>query len=155
MKILAILWLSFLACAVTLSAQNPLNAEADSILGEYEVRHQGEYTKVRVTKDTDGTYRAQVYWVEERLDDKGNLRLDKKNPDKSLRHVPCDEIVLFKGLKYDQDKCRWGGTNVYDPTRGIRANVICVFMDDGSLRVKGHLLGFSQSIYWKPIRKIL
>ena len=63
MKRLAILWLSFLACAVTLSAQNPLNAEADSILGEYEVRHQGEYTKVRVTKDTDGTYRAQVYYL--------------------------------------------------------------------------------------------
>ena len=132
-------------------AQTGLNSSADSIIGEYEVNHQGEFTKVRVTKEDDGTYKAQVFWVENRLDESGNVRLDEKNPDKSLRHVECDEIVLISGLKYDGGRNKWGGTKVYDPTRGIRANVVCEFQNDGTLRVKGSLLGFSQSIYWKKL----
>ena len=146
------LLLCLLATAfVTISGQSVLNSVADSILGEYEVNHQGEFTKVRVTKEDDGTYKAQVFWVENRLDENGNVRLDEKNPDKSLRHVECDEIVLISGLKYDGGRNKWGGTKVYDPTRGIRANVVCEFQNDGTLRVKGSLLGFSQSIYWKKL----
>ena len=102
------LLLCLLATAfVTISGQSVLNSSADSILGEYEVRHQGEYTKVRVTKDTDGTYKAQVFWVEDRLDKNGNVRLDEKNPDKSLRHIECDQIVLISGLKYNGKKSGW------------------------------------------------
>ncbi|MBQ8838285.1 MAG: hypothetical protein IJ005_03085 [Bacteroidales bacterium] len=92
---------NILAFSFALYSQNNLNASAESIIGEYEVRHQGELSHVKVTEDTDGTFRAQVFWVEDRLDDDGNVRLDSKNPDKSLRHVVCDEIVLFSGLKYD------------------------------------------------------
>lgn len=147
--ILTIICVVASACAMT--AQNVLNAEADSIVGEYETSHQGEHTKIRVTKDTDGTYRAQLFWVEDRLDKDGDVRLDRKNPDKSLRHVPCDEIVLMSGLKYDSAHQNWGGTKIYDPTRGIRANVVCEFLPDGLLRVKGSLLGFSQSIYWEKL----
>ena len=146
------LLLCLLATAfVTISGQSVLNSSADSILGEYEVCHQGEYTKVRVTKDTDGTYKAQVFWVEDRLDKNGNVRLDEKNPDKSLRHIECDQIVLISGLKYNGKKQEWTDAKVYDPTRGIRANVTCTFQPDGLLRVKGSLLGFSQSIYWRKI----
>ena len=119
-KLIAIIY-SVMAFAVMSAAQSSRNADPDGITGEYEVIHQGENTKVRVTKDTDGTYRAQVFWVENRLDEDGNVRLDEKNPDKSLRHVECDKIVLMSGLKYDSDKQKWGGTKVYDPTRGIRA----------------------------------
>jgi len=151
MKRLTLVFLSLLAWMFVMSAQNPLNSEADAILGEYEVIHQGENTKVRITKDTDGTYRAQVFWVENRLDKNGNVRLDEKNPDKTLRHVPCDEIVLISGMRYDEQKQKWTDAKVYDPTRGIRANVSCEFQEDGSLRVKGSLFGFSQSIFWKKL----
>ena len=151
MKRLTLVFLSFLAWMFVMSAQNPLNFEADAILGEYEVIHQGENTKVRITKDTDGTYRAQVFWVENRLDRNGNVRLDEKNPDKTLRHVECDKIVLISGMRYDEQKQKWTDAKVYDPTRGIRANVSCEFQEDGSLRVKGSLFGFSQSIFWKKL----
>ena len=140
------LLLCLLATAfVTISGQSVLNSSADSILGEYEVRHQGEYTKVRVTKDTDGTYKAQVFWVEDRLDKNGNVRLDEKNPDRSLREVPCNQIVLMTGLKYDSKKQRWGDTKLYDPTRGVRANVTCEFREEKGLRVRISFLCFAQT----------
>ena len=138
----------FMAFSVVVMAQQSLNENPDSIVGEYSVLHEGENTKVRITRETDGTFKAQVFWVENRLDDEGNVRLDEKNPDKSLRHVECDRIVLMNGIRYDAEKNRWGETKVYDPTRGIKANATCEFMPDGTLRVKGSLLGFSQSIYW-------
>ena len=151
MKRLIIIVFGLLSAVFGLSAQSELNSSADSVIGIYEVNHHGESTKVRVYKNADCTYTAQVFWVEKRLDENGNVRLDEKNPDKSLRNVECDKVILMEGLVYDPEKQRWGDTKVYDPTRGFRANVQCEFMENGILRVKGSLLGFSQSIYCKKI----
>ena len=151
MKRLTIIFFGFVAACLSLFAQSDLNSSADNIIGNYDVNHHGESTKVTVYRNTDGTYTAQVYWVENRLDEQGNVRLDEKNPDESLRDVECDKIIIIKGLVYNPEKQKWGGTKVYDPTRGFRAGVQCEFVDDGRLRVKGTLLGFSQSIYWAKI----
>ena len=128
------------------------NESGDNIVGLYSTVHGGENTKIRVTKTGD-TYMAQVVWVENRLDKKGNVRLDEKNPDKSLRSVECDKIVLMKNLKYDSSKKMWGDTKIYDPTRGINANVKCSFSDDGVLIVKGSLLGITVTLKWIPIEE--
>ena len=133
----------------TAAAQD--NSVAVNIICEYFVSHQGENSKVRIFKDLDDTYTVQVFWVENCLDKKGEVRLDANNPDKSLRKTPCDQIILIKGLTYDSKKQRWGDAKIYDPTRGIRANVSCEFQDGGVLKVKGTLACFSQSVYWKKI----
>lgn len=145
------LFAAVLLASFSAMAQNGLNDDAESITGIYKVVHKGENTKVAVTRDTDGTFTAQVIWVENRLDKRGNVRLDDKNPDKSLRYKECDQIVLFKGLTYDGQKKKWSGTKIYDPTRGIRANVSCHFNEDGNLAVKGTLLAISQSMIWEKI----
>ncbi|MGM9748056.1 MAG: DUF2147 domain-containing protein [Candidatus Cryptobacteroides sp.] len=126
------------------------NESGDNIVGLYSTVHGGENTKIRVTK-TGSTYMAQVVWVENRLDKNGKVRLDEKNPDKSMRSVECDKIVLMKNLKYDSSKKMWGDTKIYDPTRGINANVKCSFSDDGVLVVKGSLLGITVTLKWIPI----
>ena len=77
MKRLIIIVFSFLTASVWLSAQSELNSAADNIIGIYEVLHHGEATHVSVFKNTDGTYTAQICWVENRLDENGNVRLDK------------------------------------------------------------------------------
>ena len=135
-----------LSCPLSFAQDNSV---ADSIIGEYIAEHQGEVSKVRISKEDDGTYTAQVIWVKNRTDKDGSVRLDEKNPDKSLRGVPCDEIVLIKGLKYNSEKKRWSDAKIYDPTRGIRANVMCEFIAGAVLRVRGSLLGFWQSVYWQ------
>ncbi len=91
-------------CIGSIAAQEKLNENEDNVIGEYLVSHQGEESKIRVTKNDDGTFTGQVFWVKNRLDKKGNVRLDTKNPDRSLRDVPCDRIVILKGLKYNAEK---------------------------------------------------
>ena len=143
----ALLLISFGATAF---AQNQPHSEADRIVGMYYVAYEGEESKVKFTKEEDGTYKAQTVWVKG-CRDGGEVKRDVKNPDKKLRNVPCDSIVLITGLQYNEAKHRWDGGKVYDPTRGIRANATCFFGEDGMFRLKGSLLGFSQTVIWEKI----
>ena len=130
------------------SQENGLNVSAEEIIGTYYVSHGGENSKVRIFRDSDGTFTARVIWVENKFDRNGNVRLDEKNPDKSLRTTPCDQITIIEGLEFNPAKKRWDKGKIYDPTRGIRANVSCVFVSPDSLKVRGTLMGFGETIYW-------
>ncbi|MBQ8734616.1 MAG: DUF2147 domain-containing protein, partial [Bacteroidaceae bacterium] len=80
-----------LFCAMMMAipsfAQSSLNNKADNIVGEYLTDRGGSKSKVRVTKAADGTYTAQIFWVENPNDANGKKRKDVKNPDKKLRNV--------------------------------------------------------------------
>ena len=134
---------------ITGTAQNEdLNAAGDNIIGNYYVDHRGEISKVKVYKASDGTYSAQVFWVKNRLEKDGSVRKDTKNPDKSLRNIDCDKIMIFKGLKYDSSSKTWGGTSIYDPVRGINASLSVWFKDSKTLALRGSKMGISGVTHW-------
>ncbi len=124
------------------------NDRADAIVGTYiSVPGEGQY-KVRITREADGSYTGRVCWVKNKYDSEGRLQRDDKNPDKSLRNTPCDQIVLFTGLRYDAKKQQWGGTKIYDPNRGIKAHMTARFSDAKTLKVRGTLMGFGETEVW-------
>ena len=132
-----------------LHAQNSLNGKPDAVVGTYRVVHDGEVSKVRVYKCSDGSYAAQCIYLQDSIDKKsGKIRLDTKNPDKNLRNVPCNKIVILRDLRYNAKKQRWDGGRIYDPTRGIKAQCTCEFMPDGRLKLRGSVLGIGETIYW-------
>ena len=138
-----------LMCISPVIAQNTLNDNADNILGSYSGKQGNDKFKAQIVKLTDGSYRGQVIWLEHDRDAKGNKILDTKNPDKKLRTIPADRIVLFTGLKYDAKKKCWNDTKIYDPQRGLKAKMTAEFTTDGRLKIKGSLLGISESVYWE------
>ena len=129
-----------------------INDKADNIVGEYLTDRGGNKSKVRVTKEADGTYSAQVFWVEKPYDAKGNKRKDVKNPDKSLRNVDIDQVVIVKGLKYDKKDKEWGGAKIYDPSKGIRVNVTATFETADKLKLRGTIMGIGTTLYWTRIK---
>ena len=133
-------------------AQNALNDKAESIIGTYLGKHEGELYKVSITQQKDGTFQGQVVWLEKDKDANGNKLLDTKNPDKSLRNTPCDQIVLFSGLKYNAKEKRWDDTKIYDPQRGIKAKLHIQFTKEGVLKLRGSVLGIGGSEYWNKIK---
>ena len=145
-----------LLCAMTFSlttfAQD-LNSNGDNILGEYLSIKDGGKSKIKITKEADGTYTAQVYWVERALDANGNKRKDVKNPDKSLRNVDLDKVILIKGLKYDAKDKEWTDTKIYDPGSGKIYSVDIEFKDAKTLKVYGNILGIGKTVYWKRIEE--
>ena len=147
MKRIVFLLLTLL-CVSPMVAQNALNDKADNIVGVYSGKQGDDRFKVKIVKLTDGSYRGKVIWMEHDKDAKGNKILDTKNPDKSLRSKPADQAVLFTGLKYDAKKHCWGDTKIYDPQRGLKANMTAEFTADGRLRIRGSVMGISESVYW-------
>lgn len=135
----------------TMQAQNKLNDAGDNIVGVYEAWQNKDHFKAKIVKLSDGSYKGQIVWAETDKDKDGNKRLDKKNPNKKLRSLPLDQAVLFSGLKYDAEKHEWNGTKVYDPQRGVRANMDAHFLDDGRLQIRGTFMAFSEKCIWKRI----
>ena len=130
-------------------AQNiQADKSADAIVGTYSLNYQGENSLVKISRESDGTYSAKVTWVKNRIGNDGKVRKDAKNPDKSLRDVDCDKIVLIKGLKYDESEKVWDSTKIYDPTHGIYASVRVWFKDSKTLALKGTKMGISETVYW-------
>ena len=142
-----------LAFAVPSFAQG-LNDKADSIIGEYQTDRGGSKSKGRISKNADGSYDAQVFWVENPYEADGKTkRKDVKNPDKALRNVPVDQIVLVKGLKYDAESKSWGGAKIYDPTKGLKVNATAEFETADKLKLRGTILGMGVTLYWVRIKK--
>lgn len=129
-----------------------LNDNADNIVGEYLTDRGGSKSKVLITKNAQGTYDAQVFWVENPLDKEGKKRKDVKNPDKSLRNVDIDKVMLVRGLKFDADDKEWSGAKIYDPTMGIRVNATAYFESKNKLKLRATILGIGQTIYWQKIK---
>lgn len=153
MKRILMLLIAVTGFVVPSSAQNRKNDTPDSILGEYLVpdAKNGD-SKVRFTKNANGTYDCQVFWLEDAIDPAtGEPWLDFRNPVKSARSVRCDQLYIIKGLRYDADAKMWNGAKVYDPNRGISVNVKCRFAKDGSLEVKGTVLGIGETMHWPKL----
>lgn len=129
-----------------------INDKADNIIGEYLTDRGGSKSKVRIIKNADGTYDAQVFWVENPYEADGKTkRKDVKNPDKALRNTPVDQIVLVKGLKYDAEEKYWGGAKIYDPTKGLKVNATAEFETADKLKLRGTILGMGVTLYWTRI----
>ena len=152
MKKTVLLFFALVAPLCQLQAQRALNGKADNIVGTYLGEQKGDVFKARITKASDGTYKGQIFWMENDRQADGSKRLDTKNPDKSLRKVPCDQVVLFKGLKHNAQKQRWDGTKIYDPQRGFTAKMSAEFIDEGTLRITGTVMGLSGHFTWKKNR---
>lgn len=153
MKRIIISLITVLMTFIPALAQSAKNNAADNIIGKYESVQGSDVYKVEVTKNSDGSYQAKLFYVKDTIDPKtGKHYLDTKNPDRSLRNVPNDQIVLIKDLKYNKDKKNWGDSKIYDPQRGIKVNVTAAFIADGRLSLKGSVLGIGETIYWTPIK---
>ena len=130
------------------STDDKPTVSADVIVGEYESTQGKDHYKARVRCNNNGTFKAQIYWVENSVNPKtGKKYTDLKNPDRALRDIPCDRIVLFDGLKYNSDKGYWDGCKIYDPQRGLKAN-LTIRYDEGNLILRGTLMGIIETIYW-------
>ncbi|MCF0201737.1 MAG: DUF2147 domain-containing protein [Bacteroidaceae bacterium] len=136
---------------LSLFATLSVMAQADKLIGNYWVDHNGKQSKVKFFKYQDG-YRAQIYWVSDSKNPDGSTKLDVKNPDKSLRNIPTSQIVLIDKLIYDKEDDIWKDSKIYDPTRGMKFNVDVRFKDENTLELRGKVGPFFKRIYWKRIK---
>ena len=143
MKKILLMFLCLIMAVVNINAQNA----ADKIVGNYKVLRNGVNSKVKVFKVNDG-YRAQVTWVDNLKKKDGATLTDEKNPDKSKRNVPANEIVLIEKVKYNSKDKVWEGGRIYDPTNGKDYKVKLWFDGDKKLKLRGYIGPFFETMEW-------
>lgn len=141
-----------MAMAVCQSFAQGINDKGDNIVGEYLTDRGGSKSKVRVTQNAQGTYDAQIFWVEKPYDKDGKKRKDVNNPDKALRNVDIDKVYIVRGLKYDAEEKEWSGAKIYDPSKGMRVNATAKFESNKKLKLRGTILGIGRTLYWQKIK---
>ncbi|MDE7149693.1 MAG: DUF2147 domain-containing protein [Bacteroidales bacterium] len=129
--------------------------EADRIVGVYYVIEDetGEESKIKIARDEDGTYYAQVVWMKNPDMPDGSPKLDFNNPDPALRTVRADQIKMMTGLEYNPKKQEWEHGKVYNPINGKMYKGYMTFVNDTKLKVRGYL-GFSmlgRTMYWTKV----
>jgi uncharacterized protein (DUF2147 family) len=115
--------------------------DADAVLGNW-ITADGK-AKVEITKHGD-VYDGSIVWLKEPnypADDKqgmgGKPKVDRENPDTTLKSRPIVGLPLVSGFKYGGDNA-WTDGHIYDPESGKLYSCKMTLMMDGSLKVRGY-----------------
>jgi uncharacterized protein (DUF2147 family) len=114
--------------------------DADGVLGTW-VTGDGD-AHVQIVKHGD-VYDGSIVWLKEPnypADDKmaGKPKVDRENPDQSLKSRPVLGLPLIQGFKYAGDGV-WSDGHIYDPKSGKLYSCKMTLMMDGRLKVRGYV----------------
>ncbi|MBU3677788.1 MAG: DUF2147 domain-containing protein [Chitinophagaceae bacterium] len=95
---------------------------------------------MKIYKTTSGHYAGKIVWLKEPIDpETGKPKLDKRNPDESLRNVPTLGLVNLKGFTYNEEEKEWQNGTVYDPKVGKEYSCKMKLQDANTLDVRGFI----------------
>ena len=95
---------------------------------------------------------GRIAELDEPLDEDGNEKLDKNNPEPALQSRPLLGMDLIAGFAR-AGKRKWEDGTIYDPRDGKTYKCVIKLQRDGTLKVRGYvgvpLLG--KTVEWTPI----
>jgi uncharacterized protein (DUF2147 family) len=111
---------------------------ADDIVGSWK---NGEGTGIiQMYKTTSGHYAGKIVWLKEPIDpETGKAKLDKRNPDESIRSTPTLGLINIKGFKFDEDDKTWEDGTIYDPKTGKEYSCKAKLTAKNTLEVRGFI----------------
>lgn len=118
---------------ITIQAQN-----ADDIIGNWK---NGEGTGIiQIYKTTSGHYAGKIVWLKEPIDpETGSPKLDKRNPDESLRQTPTLGLINIKGFVFNEKDKKWVEGTIYDPKTGKEYSCKAELISKNTLEVRGYI----------------
>jgi uncharacterized protein (DUF2147 family) len=143
-----ILSLFVLAMSVNVMAQE---GDPDRLIGVWEPSH-GK-AKVKIDKIGEKYY-GRIVWLREPNDpETGKPKLDKNNPDESLRSTPLRGYRILKDFEYT-GKDEWTEGTIYDPENGSTYSCTINMPDDNTLDIRGYIgiSTFGRSDVWKRLK---
>jgi len=126
------------------------DAEGDVLVGVWEPSH-GK-ARVKVEKIADKYY-GKIVWLREPNDpENGQPKVDKNNPDESMRKVPLKGYRILKDFTYAGKK-EWVDGTIYDPENGNTYSCVIKAKDDNTLDIRGYIgvKTFGRTDVWKRV----
>lgn len=138
-------YLTSLLLTLTTIAAMP-QTKANDITGKW-INEEGT-AHFEIYKTTDG-YSAKIIWLQNPKTDKDEAKIDKNNPDKSLRTRPVMNMAIITGLTYSSEKNCWISGTIYSPEKGIYADCKVSVSAENELKITAskHLLTTTKK--WK------
>ena len=81
---------------------------------------------------------GRISELDEPLDEDGNEKLDKENPDPALRSRPIIGMDLIAGFSR-KSETKWEGGTIYDPRDGKTYKCVMKLQRNGTLKVRGYV----------------
>lgn len=126
--------------------------DADKLVGVWQPSDGRSYLKI----DKIGNkFYGRVVWLKEPNEEDGSPKLDKNNPDESLRSTPLKGYRVMKDLVYDEEVKLWLDGTIYDPKNGTTYNCKIELMDDNKIEVRGFVgtAVFGRTDVWTRLQK--
>lgn len=120
----------------------------DRLLGTWKTQPDGgDFAYVMVVRNGD-SYSGTIAWLNqpdypasEGPEWAGKPKVDRNNPEPSLRARSVVGLQILRGFTYD-GKGVWSGGTIYDPKKGKTYRCKITLRPDGTLFVRGYI-GFS------------
>lgn len=114
--------------------ENTSDNPGDQLVGVWMPSDGRSYIKI----DKIGNkYFGRVVWLKEPNDEDGNPRVDKNNPDESLRSTPLKGYRVLKDFVYNADEEIWQDGTIYDPKNGTTYNCKIELVEENKIEVRG------------------
>ena len=144
-SLLALLFVALLGAA---SAQ--AQDAADKLIGIWETGNG----KARVKIEKIGSkYYGKIVWLREPNDPQtGQPKVDKNNPDASMRTAPLKGYRMLKDFVFDGKE--WTDGTIYDPESGSTYSCVIKAKDDNTLDIRGYVgvKALGRTDVWKRIQ---
>jgi len=107
---------------------------SDAILGKW-INSSGE-AHIDISKKGDKFF-GKIVWLKAPKDEKGQAKLDVKNPEANLKTRPILGLEMLKDFVYDDGK--WVDGKIYDPKTGKTYSCNMNIKSNGDLNVRGYI----------------
>ena len=134
--------------------------DGDAVVGVWATDPDNEdgQAHIQIYKDGD-SYAGKIIWLEEPVyppDDEegmaGKEKVDRENPDESLRARPILGLEMMSGFEF-AGSGKWKKGTIYAPDDGKTYKCKLALNDDGTLKVRGYI-GISmlgRNELWTPV----
>jgi len=121
----------------------------DKIIGVWEVGSGKARVKIFSYGNKLG---GKIVWLKEPNYPEGGAKVDRNNPDESMRTKPLLGYTNLTGFEAKGDGKYAGGT-IYDPENGSTYNCVISMPDDNTLEVRGYIgvSLFGRTDVWKRV----
>jgi uncharacterized protein (DUF2147 family) len=129
---------------------NTFAQDADKLLGLWESGNG----KARVKVEKIGSkYYGKIVWLREPTDPETKQpKVDKNNPDASMRSVPLKGYRMLKDFTFANNE--WSGGTIYDPESGSTYSCVIKAKDDNTLDIRGFVgvKALGRTDIWKRVQ---
>jgi uncharacterized protein (DUF2147 family) len=142
-------FLLMLTASLAIQTLNAQVQESDKILGVWETG-SGK-ARVKVIKSGEYFY-GRIVWLKEPNNPEGNPKVDKNNPDETLRQTPLLGLRMLKSFEFKGNNL-WEDGTIYDAESGSTYNCKITLEDDNTMNIRGFIgvAALGRTDVWKRV----